>query len=76
MEKRTNDDIESIADLPVSTRVRLHRSRKHLKKGLPFSELERVGAQRIWGVVAELPAVGDDDFEPKLPNPDEDRYLV
>ena len=67
------DDNETIADLPVSPTVRVLRER--VRPDEDWREAERLGHQRFWQFILELPTVeGGDDFYPPATSDKLDAY--
>lgn len=67
MEQHIQQDIDQFNDLPVSKRLQPIRDKAHQPRpGLSFSELERLGSQRIWAPILDLPRPreGDDVYPP------------
>ena len=68
--ERLSLDFEGVPERITLRVVRPRRFR--IRGGLPFNELERLGAMRLWEPLAGIPRHPDlpDDFDPALPDRD------
>ena len=68
-----NDDDETIADLPVFPTIRVLRERSGPDED--WHEAERLGRQRLWRPILDLPTLeGGDDFYPPATSDKLDAY--